>query len=1305
MPPRALPWVALCAIPLIAGSALAQTTWDGGGDGVSWSDAANWDPDSVPDAATDVVLDGGVSISLDVNAATAALTLDDATLDGPGDLLVTGPFIWGIGTLSGAGVATLTGGLTLLDGTTKLVARDVEALCDVVWHPSDLLFDTAIGPIFRHHAGFTFSIVGPGGDRMGGARGAGHRDAPLVGEDPRADDTDVYSLVFGGTVDDQAGATHQMSIDVGGFYGLAAAAVAAFQAGSRLRPDATLSLGDASELVYRRGTHVVSGAQEVADGFPAGARVTGDATSVQLATLTSAAYPYAVEGSLTASGDVSLSSLRLDNGSIIGTGIFTVGEVRVDPSESVALAQVYADLVAQSLDWRGGGIELGPGVSASVQDLTIDHDDTGLSIFGETDPEGLSTLEVTGTMTVAATASVPPRIEAAFMVDAQGELHLTAGTRLVLRQLANLPGIIRLDEGSELEVSSGTTTVTETTETIGLGQFTVGQNGVLRMISAALGFPAEIEGTVDINNDNVLQRMRLLDGQIEGTGTLTTQLEMNPLSPAHSAVIQGVSVRITDGSRWVTGRLILSDGGELVVVEDATFMIEQTASNLSMTDDGDPTDMEAFRVEGTTIVQETGSPPPSFTLPVNVSSTGTVEIAPDAGSTFGGVATVLGTLRVREDGTARFIFNDHQLLEGGLLEGAGTIRIELGGTFALGGTVSPGEDGVPGTMNVVGPFMLEPTSTTVINVSPEGVNSNVAVAGNATFGGNLGIRFAAPPTTDTSAFSVATVTGSQFEGYDGLTIDGSDGSELDEITYDGGEVTVRISNDPSLGLVSGYVYWDLRDDGFTPSIDPTLGGWTITREVDGSLVQSYTSDRSTGWTASGLATAPVEHVFRLQPMEGWTGAGLKAYSFPAGTTIVDADFGTRLYAGFTYVVSDPGDSGPGTLRQAIIDATEAGGFLYGIEIGQVSEPIFIQSDLPPLTARVEITTDVVQEDRLGEPVTRLIIDGSQCADCTDGLVVTAGGSILSGITVQNFPGNGIVLDNPGESIVHDVEVTGNGLDGIRILSGDNHVVSSADDPDQRSAIVGNGGAGISVLGGSGHRLQLNRIEQNGGLAIDLGGDGVSPADPLDADLGPNHGQNAPEVVAVSMDGTLVDVTLESRPLTFYDIHVYGANACHESGTGESERLLGHATVLTDVAGIGSLTVSSVPHDGEVSATATDPAGSTSEMSACFTADVLDTGVIGPAVALPASYPNPAPGRWTLAFSVPGRQWVSARIYDVAGRKVRVLHDGVLPEGHHQLRWDGELAGGRRAGAGIFFYKLAIGGEIYEGRLVRLGSVR
>jgi hypothetical protein len=49
-------------------------TWDGGGDGTSWSDALNWNPNGVPGASANITLGTGLTVVADINATCASIT-------------------------------------------------------------------------------------------------------------------------------------------------------------------------------------------------------------------------------------------------------------------------------------------------------------------------------------------------------------------------------------------------------------------------------------------------------------------------------------------------------------------------------------------------------------------------------------------------------------------------------------------------------------------------------------------------------------------------------------------------------------------------------------------------------------------------------------------------------------------------------------------------------------------------------------------------------------------------------------------------------------------------------------------------------------------------------------------------------------------------------------------------------------------------------------------------------------------------------------------------------------------------------
>ena len=72
-------------------------------------------------------------------------------------------------------------------------------------------------------------------------------------------------------------------------------------------------------------------------------------------------------------------------------------------------------------------------------------------------------------------------------------------------------------------------------------------------------------------------------------------------------------------------------------------------------------------------------------------------------------------------------------------------------------------------------------------------------------------------------------------------------------------------------------------------------------------------------------------------------------------------------------------------------------------------------------------------------------------------------------------------------------------------------------------------------------------------------------------------------------------------------------------------------------------------------------------------------------------PNPFNPQTTIAFELPQPEAVSLRVFDVAGRLVKVLLDGeIVAEGRNRAVWNGRDSGGRLAASGIYFYRLEAG---------------
>ncbi len=82
-----------------------------------------------------------------------------------------------------------------------------------------------------------------------------------------------------------------------------------------------------------------------------------------------------------------------------------------------------------------------------------------------------------------------------------------------------------------------------------------------------------------------------------------------------------------------------------------------------------------------------------------------------------------------------------------------------------------------------------------------------------------------------------------------------------------------------------------------------------------------------------------------------------------------------------------------------------------------------------------------------------------------------------------------------------------------------------------------------------------------------------------------------------------------------------------------------------------------------------------------------------------SYPNPFSPSTTIRYSLPARSHVRLGIYDVAGREVSVIQDGVQPVGPHEVRWDGADRKGLPLSAGVYFVRLDAGGETRTSKIM------
>lgn len=71
-------------------------------------------------------------------------------------------------------------------------------------------------------------------------------------------------------------------------------------------------------------------------------------------------------------------------------------------------------------------------------------------------------------------------------------------------------------------------------------------------------------------------------------------------------------------------------------------------------------------------------------------------------------------------------------------------------------------------------------------------------------------------------------------------------------------------------------------------------------------------------------------------------------------------------------------------------------------------------------------------------------------------------------------------------------------------------------------------------------------------------------------------------------------------------------------------------------------------------------------------------------------PNPARGSAEVSFTLPVAAHARLDVYDVTGRRVASLHDGVTAAGAHRVRWTGVAGSGERAAPGAYLVRLTAG---------------
>ena len=190
-------------------------------------------------------------------------------------------------------------------------------------------------------------------------------------------------------------------------------------------------------------------------------------------------------------------------------------------------------------------------------------------------------------------------------------------------------------------------------------------------------------------------------------------------------------------------------------------------------------------------------------------------------------------------------------------------------------------------------------------------------------------------------------------------------------------------------------------------------------------------------------------------------------------------------------------------------------------------------------------------------------------------------------------GNYIGTDKYGSAL-------GDGATGVVVYMAPNSTIGGTQ-AGARNVIAGNEYYGVDISGDdstTGNRVLSNSIFANGSIGINLGDDGPTVNDLGDGDTGANGSQNKPAVSSAKTGGgtTTVRGKLNSAPNRTFVVQFFS----NPSGTDEGKKFMGQKSVTTDSSGNVTFSFSPAQKVGlgrTITATATSPAGNTSEFSA------------------------------------------------------------------------------------------------------------
>lgn len=101
----------------------------------------------------------------------------------------------------------------------------------------------------------------------------------------------------------------------------------------------------------------------------------------------------------------------------------------------------------------------------------------------------------------------------------------------------------------------------------------------------------------------------------------------------------------------------------------------------------------------------------------------------------------------------------------------------------------------------------------------------------------------------------------------------------------------------------------------------------------------------------------------------------------------------------------------------------------------------------------------------------------------------------------------------------------------------------------------------------------------------------------------------------------------------------------------------------------------------------------------FETEVIRTPVLS--LTLFQNYPNPFNPATSIRYFLPEKSAVRIDIFDVSGRRICRLVNGIQGRGYHVAVWNGRNHNGQQVGSGVYFYRLKSGKQVLTRKMVIL----